>query len=103
MSHTLAKIVIITRIENKTNQTKRYIIDNNKKYNNDNNNKNKSNNVKKKSGSNRYNSDNNNDNNNFFQNFRSFLFTNKLVVTRYITSKSRYASLNSNETVANHT
>ena len=36
-------------------------------------------------------------------NFMSFLLTNKIVVTKYITSKSRYVSLNSRETVANHT
>ena len=34
------------------------------------------------------------------KNFISFLFTNETVVTKYITNKNRYISLNSSETVA---
>ena len=61
---------------------------NNYSYNNNNNNNNDDNNS-------------NNKNNNL--NFISFLFTCKIVVTKCITSKSKYVFLSSSGAVINHT
>ena len=64
---------------------------------------NNNNNYSNKNNNNNNNDNNNNKNNSNNLNFISFLFTCKILVTKCITSRSKYVSLNSSGTVANHT